>query len=122
MTAFTVGREARRRSGLSDDELVSATVTEWNEVVPSGVTLGMVEGSVVRRWPTDPWVRGGYSYLPPGVGIAARKTLAAPVGDRLFFAGEATDAAGQSATIHGAIDTGTRAAEECLTALRKDGP
>ncbi len=122
VTAFTVGREARRRSGLSDDELVSATVTEWNEVVPSGVTLGMVEGSVVRRWPTDPWVRGGYSYLPPGVGIAARKTLAAPVGDRLFFAGEATDAAGQSATIHGAIDTGTRAAEECLTALRKDGP
>jgi monoamine oxidase len=121
VTAFTVGREARRRSGLTDDELVSATIAEWNEVVPAGVTLGTVEGSVVRRWPIDPWVRGGYSYLPPGVGISARRTLAAPVGDRLFFAGEATDAAGKSATIHGAIDTGTRAAEECLTALRKDG-
>ncbi len=121
VTAFTVGREARRRSELTDDELVSATVAEWNEVLPTGVTLGTVEGFVVRRWPTDPWVRGGYSFLPPRVGIAARQVLAAPVGDRLFFAGEATDAAGQSATVHGAIDTGTRAAEECLAALREDG-
>jgi monoamine oxidase len=121
VTAFTVGREARRRSALPDDELISATVAEWDKVVPAGVTLGAVEGSVVARWPTDPWVRGGYSYLPPGVGIAARRALAAPVGDRLFFAGEATDAAGQSATVHGAIDTGTRAAEECLAMLRQDG-
>jgi len=121
VTAFTTGREARRRMGFSDEELVSATVAEWNEVVPNDATLGSVEGMAVHRWPTDPWVRGGYSFLPPGVGLADRRALAAAVGGRLFFAGEATDVAGQSGTVPGAIDTGTRAVEECLAALRKDG-
>lgn len=119
VTAFTVGREARRRAALSDDELVSVTVAEWKEVLPTNVSLGEVEGFVVHRWPTDPWVRGGYSFLPPGVGLAERRALASPVGDRLFFAGEATDVAGQSGTVPGAIETGTRAAEECLAALKK---
>ena len=122
VTAFTVGREARRRSALSDDELVSTTVAEWNDVLPTDATLGKVEGFVVHRWPTDPWVRGGYSFLPTGVGLAERRVLAAPVWGRLFFAGEATDVAGQSGTVPGAIETGTRAAEECLTALRQGGP
>jgi len=122
VTAFTVGREARRRSALSDNELVSTTVAEWNDVLPSDATLGEVEGFVVHRWPTDPWVRGGYSFLPPGVSLAERRALATPLWGRLFFAGEATDVAGQSGTVHGAIDTGTRAAEECLTVLRDGGP
>jgi monoamine oxidase len=114
VTAFTVGREARRRAHLPDDDLVAATLAEWTEVLPAGVTLGTVDGSAVHRWSTDPWVRGGYSYLPPGVGLAERRALAAPVDGRLFFAGEATDVAGQSSTVAGAIATGTRAAEEFL--------
>jgi polyamine oxidase len=114
VTAFTVGREARRRASLPDEALVDATIAEWNEVLPSEVTLGTVEGSAVHRWTTDPWIQGGYSFLPPNVGISERHALAAPVEGRLFFAGEATDLAGQSGTVAGAIDTGTRAAEEFL--------
>ncbi|MGA8709658.1 MAG: NAD(P)/FAD-dependent oxidoreductase [Thermoplasmata archaeon] len=121
VTAFTVGREARRRAALPDDELIRATVAEWNGLLPANVTLGKVEGYVVHRWPTDPWVRGGYSYLPPGVGLTERRALAAPIGGRIFFAGEATDVAGQSGTVAGAIDTGTRAAEEYLATLRASG-
>lgn len=118
VTAFTVGREARRRAALPDDELVAATVAEWDAVLPPEATLGTVEGWAVHRWPSDPWVRGGYSFLPPGVGLAERRALAAPVEGRLFFAGEATDVSGQSGTVAGAIDTGTRAADEFLTAGR----
>lgn len=114
LTAFTVGREARRRAGLSDAAMVAATLAEWAEILPSDVTLGAVEACRVHRWTRDPWVRGAYSYLPVGVGLDARRALAAPVDDRLFFAGEATDVEGQSGTVAGAIDTGTRAAEEFL--------
>ncbi len=114
VTAFTVGREARRRAALSDDDLVAATLAEWADVLPGDVTVGTVDGSAVHRWSTDPWVRGGYSYLPPGVGLAERRALAAPVEGRLFFAGEATDVEGQSSTVAGAIATGTRAADEFL--------
>jgi monoamine oxidase len=116
VTAFTVGREAARRVALTEEELVAATVAEWDSVLPPGVTLGTVEGSSVHRWTTDPFVRGGYSYLPPEVGLADRAALAAPVGDRLFFAGEATDVTGQSATVAGAIRSGLRAASELLAA------
>jgi len=112
LTAFTVGPEARRRAGLTDRELVDATLVEWEAMLPSGVRVGEVDGMAVHRWPDDPWVRGGYSYLPPGVGLAARRDLAASVAGRLFFGGEATDLDGQSGTVAGAIDTGTRAADE----------
>jgi monoamine oxidase len=114
LTAFTTGREARRRAGLDDEGLVAATVEEWNSIAPLGASLGKVVGWVVHRWPTDPWTRGGYSYFPPGSNLGDRKALAAPVGGRLFFAGEATDVAGGSATVPGAIRTGERAAEELI--------
>jgi hypothetical protein len=35
----------------------------------------------------------------------------------LFFAGEATHTGGESSTVHGAIETGYRAAEEVLKGL-----
>ncbi len=122
VTAFTVGREARRRCGFDDDTMVAATVAEWDAIVPAGVTLGAVEGSAVHRWTTDPWTRGAYSFFLPGSGPADRHALAAPVDGRLFFAGEATDTTGQSATIAGAILSGERAAEELLAARRGPTP
>jgi monoamine oxidase len=122
VTAFTVGREARRRCALDDGAMVAATVAEWEAVVPHGVTLGTVAGFAVHRWTADPWTRGAYSFFPPGSGPADRHTLAAPVDQRIFFAGEATDTTGQSATVAGAIVSGERAAEELLAARRNRLP
>lgn len=118
VTAFTVGREARRRAGLSDAELVGATIAEWESVVPSGVTLGTIDGMVVHRWTTDPWVQGAYSFLPRGIGLEERQELARSVDGQLFWAGEATDLEGHSATVAGAFSTGERAAGELLAARR----
>ena len=55
---------------------------------------------------------GSYSYARPGQ-TAARLELAAPVSDRLFFAGEAT-IAGSYSTVHGAYLSGKRAADEVV--------
>jgi uncharacterized protein with NAD-binding domain and iron-sulfur cluster len=46
----------------------------------------------------------------------AARALAAPVADTLYFAGEATNSDGYNATVHGAIATGYRAAEEVKVA------
>jgi monoamine oxidase len=118
VTAFTVGREAARRVTLPDAELVRVTVDEWDDVLPPGVSLGEVEDAAVHRWTTDPFVRGGYSFLPPHARLADRATLAAPVGERLFFAGEATELTGLAATVAGAIESGLRAADERCAAGR----
>lgn len=45
-----------------------------------------------------------------------RSALAAPVGDRLFFAGEATHPH-YWATVHGAYETGVAAAREILNGI-----
>lgn len=45
-------------------------------------------GAIVTRWSADPFFRGAYSAVPPGAEDASA-VLAAPVEERLFFAGEA---------------------------------
>jgi monoamine oxidase len=72
-----------------------------------------IRASAVTDWQADPFSRGAYSYVPVGA-ITAPLRLAEPVADTLFFAGEATNSDGKSATMHGAIATGYRAAEELL--------
>ncbi len=69
------------------------------------------------RWAHDPFARGSYSHALPGH-AGDRAILAAPVDNRLFFAGEATSP-DFFTTAHGARDSGERAAREVVAALRK---
>jgi monoamine oxidase len=62
-------------------------------------------------WQSDPFARGAYSYVLTG-GKKARRALAKPIDDTLFFAGEATDATGEAGTVAGALLSGIRAARE----------
>jgi monoamine oxidase len=67
-------------------------------------------------WQRDPWARGSYSYALPGH-ADDRAVLAAPVDDRLFFAGEATSPNFFS-TAHGAWLSGIAAADAALRSLK----
>jgi monoamine oxidase len=66
-------------------------------------------------WRSDPLARGSYSYALPGK-ADCRPALAAPVEDRLFFAGEACSTHDFS-TAHGAYRTGLVAAAQAIAAL-----
>jgi monoamine oxidase len=68
-------------------------------------------------WARDPYARGSYSHAMPGH-ADARSVLAAPVDERLFFAGEACMAHDFS-TAHGAYRSGLAAADGVIAALRK---
>ncbi len=70
-------------------------------------------------WLQDPWARGSYSFALPGH-ADDRAVLAAPVDDRLFFAGEACSPNFFS-TAHGAWMSGITAAEAALASLRAAG-
>ena len=72
-------------------------------------------GQRITRWRQDPFAFGSYSYIPTEARHEMRKDLAMPVGDRLFFAGEATHAEYPS-TVHGAYLSGQRAAQEVVAA------
>jgi monoamine oxidase len=67
-------------------------------------------------WQADPYSAGAYSYALVG-GADAFRELGMPIGDTLFFAGEATHADGHNGTVHGALATGERVAREVLASL-----
>ena len=72
---------------------------------------------LVTRWDTDPWSLGSYSALAVGTSWRARQVLAeAVIGQRVVLAGEfvATD---YPATVHGAYNSGGRAARRLLAAV-----
>jgi monoamine oxidase len=65
-------------------------------------------------WRADPFSLGAYSYLPVN-GLELPQVLGRPEADTLFFAGEATSADYQLGTVHGAFESGQRAARELLS-------
>src|SRR5262249_2380275 len=81
-----------------------------------------LEAAYVHDWLSDPFSRGAYSYVTAGA-QSARRELAAPIRDTLFFAGEATDPEG--GTVTGALHRGERAAREAPEGLggpSREGP
>lgn len=70
-------------------------------------------GFAVSAWSTDPFALGSYSFLKVGSSSADREALAAPIADRIFFAGEAADVDYPS-TVQGAIFSGRRAADAVM--------
>ncbi|MBB3021084.1 monoamine oxidase [Microvirga lupini] len=66
-------------------------------------------------WRNDPWSRASWAVVPPGLS-AIRDTLKAPVGERIWFAGEALSRA-QWGTAGGAWEEGERAAGEIAAKL-----
>lgn len=66
-------------------------------------------------WRRDPWSLGSWAVVPPGR-FSIRDDLKAPVGERLWFAGEALSRP-QWGTVGGAWVEGERAAEELAERL-----
>jgi monoamine oxidase len=67
-------------------------------------------------WSNDPYARGAYSYIKVG-GIEKSKLLEWPEDDTIFFAGEATAGGDARGTVHGAMDSGLRAAKQILSRI-----
>lgn len=68
-------------------------------------------------WQADPHAYGAYSYVPAGA-IDASAKLTEPVEATLYFAGEHTDTSGHWGTVHAAVRSGLRAAEQLQLGTR----
>jgi monoamine oxidase len=109
LLCFQAGSVARAAEGMSDAAIVASAMS-WIRAA-HGTDVPDPVAHQVTRWAADPFTFGSYSYMAKGSTPADVKALAAPIGARVFFAGEAT-AARDPATVHGAYATGLRAAEE----------
>ncbi|NOX85581.1 MAG: FAD-dependent oxidoreductase [Chlorobi bacterium] len=67
-------------------------------------------------WHTNPYSLGSYPHLKPGADLSVCDTIAAPLADKVFFAGDATSRK-YMATAHGAYLSGIAAAESIMKSV-----
>jgi monoamine oxidase len=96
-----------------DADIVASAMQTLRRIYGNGIPEP--EDYQITRWTSDPHAYGSYSYYKVGSTPKMRAQLGKPVGQRLFFAGEATST-DHPATVHGACLTGHRAAKEALAA------
>lgn len=115
LAGWAGGTRAEKLSVDGDDSLLDHAFQALTHIF--GVSKGFLEQSLAEfythNWQSDVFSAGAYSYIPVG-GIEAQAQLAQPVEDTLFFAGEATNKVGHHGTVHGALWSGLRAANEIL--------
>ncbi len=111
LTGWCGGPKAERLAGLSEAQLAEDAIGSLARIlaIREDTVRSAVEDWHVRNWSADPLARGAYSYARVG-GIEARRMFAQPVEDTLYFAGEAADTEGHATTVHGAMESGQRAA------------
>ncbi|MEM7112520.1 MAG: FAD-dependent oxidoreductase [Chloroflexota bacterium] len=106
------GSRAELVNKMSDGELIETAMSSLQTMF--GDDIPSPESYVRTSWAADPFSQGAYSYPKVGGQAADRKVLGEGINGRLFFAGEATHPS-YFGTVHGAYETGVRAAREVLT-------
>jgi monoamine oxidase len=115
MVAWVGGPPATELSRLPRTEIERRAVSSLATILsmkPAAIRRELV-ATFHHDWINDPFSRGVYSYSRVG-GARACETLSRPVRDTIWFAGEAADRLGRTGTVHGAIDSGWRAAAGIL--------
>jgi len=83
----------------NDDAIISYVLNELDEIFDGQATQLYIK-HVVQNWSKEPFIQGTYSHRKGNVA-----TLSAPVGEKLYFAGEAMNINGNTIAVHGASES-----------------
>jgi monoamine oxidase len=111
LVAFGFGTGAGAVSDGSEDEAVARVLVLLERILDSPPPQPVATAR--SAWADDPFARGAYTYVAVGAAPADLDLLAAPVGERLLFAGEHTTSA-RVGYADGAMATGLREAARVL--------
>jgi monoamine oxidase len=117
---YITAERAQKIDGMLEAEALDTGLTELSTLL--GVKIEILRAACLKSkrisWATDPYALGGYAYVPPNM-AECRVLLAQPENNQLFFAGEATAFDTNPQTVHGAIESGWRAATEVQAFLNR---
>jgi monoamine oxidase len=118
LVAWAGGPAADALQGQREAQMVARALDGLARIlgVPAKVAHDSLETWFTHDWGRDPLARGAYSYALVGGATAARQA-GAPLSGTLFFAGEHVAPSPNNGTVHGALESGERAASEVLEAL-----
>ena len=112
LVGYSGGSRADALASMSENDATASGIEEVAGAFGSGFKDQIAEARHFT-WSNDPFTLGSYSYAPPGIG-SARAELSAPIEHTIYYAGEATNAHGHTATVHGAIEAGRDVAATIL--------
>jgi monoamine oxidase len=117
LVGWAGGPAAARLSGLPRRELLAHALSALSRAFgrPRGALEDLLDAADVADWRADPLAGGGYAVFPPGT-ASVPEELARPVAGTVFVAGEATTL-GAAGTVHGALESGERAARQVLESV-----
>jgi len=115
LVAWTAGPRADVIAGRARDELETEAVRALAKIFTvEDARLGeLLIQTESHDWQTDPLALGSYSYLPVGA-LHVPDVLSESIDSTFFFAGEHTNTTGNWGTVHGAMESGARAADAIL--------
>jgi hypothetical protein len=120
LVMFVGGAQGRLIERWSDGDVTSWAMGILTDVF--GTETPAPRKVLVTRWESDPYAQGCYSYLALGATPDDIDAIAAPVGERLLFAGEATTrshwAAMQGAYVSGLREAARLTGDQSLLANR----
>jgi monoamine oxidase len=115
LTGWVGGPRSELLANLTEDELTETVCRQLAQLlsIPFETVQGHLRACHAHDWRNDPLTFGAYSYVPAGALDACEK-ITQPADNTLYFAGEHTDTTGHWGTVHAAIRSGLRAAEQIL--------
>ena len=118
ITGWAGGPRAAALEGKSAAELGRSACTALARAfsVDEDSVRAALLSTHTHDWASDPLACGAYSYVPAGA-LDAPAAMAQPQSGTLFFAGEHTDMTAHWGTVHAALRSGLRAAEQVLHTL-----
>jgi monoamine oxidase len=112
LLGFNAAERGREIEAWSDQQIVENGMEALKVIF--GPEIAEPVDYQITRWATDPFSLGSYSYNAVGSTPEMRTVLAAPLRNKLFFAGEASER-DYFGTAHGAYLSGLRAAGQILS-------
>ncbi len=111
--AFNAGERGRWAESAAPGDLIAGALPIARQLFGGDISPSQVRTS---NWTVDPYAFGSYSFHAPGSGLADRRRLQEPIGDRLYLAGEAVGVNNPS-TVTGAVVSGRYAAGQLMHRL-----
>jgi monoamine oxidase len=118
LTGWVGGPRSEALAALTPAELAShacSTLARIFSIETARISDLLLECHT-HDWSRDPFSLGAYSYVAAG-GLNAPQQLSQPVEDTLFFAGEHTDTTANWGTVHAAMRSGLRVAQQILKGM-----
>jgi monoamine oxidase len=114
LTAYAGATLADRLVKFGNDAAVQIALEDLSQLFGNQAKTKYTSGMVLN-WQREPYIEMAYSFCPVGA-AGLRRVLSYPIDGVLFFAGEATSVE-RNATVHGAVESGRRAAKEVSAAV-----